>query len=137
MAEASNEGRETPKPPHGEMPQDMPGETRTESERQAVLLVYILYFIGFATGLSAFAGVVIAHTKWKEAPPPWDSHYRYLIRTFWLGLVQLATGIVMTVVFVGIAIILWWAFWTGVRCVRGILRTLDDEPVPDPDTLLW
>ncbi|MCJ9429229.1 hypothetical protein K6118_09040 [Kordiimonas sp. A6E486] len=119
------------------MPEGSPEEMRTDSERQAVLLVYILYLIGFATGISAFAGVVIAHTKQEGATPPWDSHYRYLIRTFWLGLVQLAIGVVMTMVFVGIVIIFWWAFWTGVRCVKGLLRTLDDEPIKNPDTLLW
>jgi uncharacterized membrane protein len=45
-------------------------------------IVYVLYFAGFFTGLSALAGVIVAHVQYNTADPLLRSHYQFQIRTF-------------------------------------------------------
>lgn len=104
----------------------------------APVVVDILYLIGFATGISALAGLVIAYLKREEAQGTWmESHFTYLIRTFWFGLLTIIVGGFLTMVFIGWLVLAWWAVWTVVRTLRSLLQALEEEPVGDPDTLLW
>jgi uncharacterized membrane protein len=55
------------------------------SDQGLVLAVYILYFAGFITGISALIGVVIAHLKIGSADEISATHLRFQIRRFGLG----------------------------------------------------
>jgi len=66
-----------------------------DRDSKAINLIYILYFIGFATGVSAVAGVVIAHTKAGQVGDVWQSHLDYQIRTFWYGLAMVVIGTIL------------------------------------------
>lgn len=108
-----------------------------DRDRRSVLLIYILYFIGFATGISAAAGVYIAYDKRASVEGLWQSHIEYQIRTFWIGLVVMVAGAVLAVVLVGYLIMLAWFVWTLVRCIVGVVAALEDRPIKDPQTLMW
>src|SRR5205823_9746562 len=56
------------------------------SDINLALIVYILYCVGYFTGVTALIGVIIAHVKVDEADPVLRSHYQFQIRTFWIGL---------------------------------------------------
>ncbi len=56
------------------------------------LSVYILYLIGYLTGFTALVGVIIAHVKAPSSDEVLRSHYRFQIRTFWIGLLYLLVG---------------------------------------------
>lgn len=112
-------------------------EARTDKERRSVLLIYVLYFLGFATGVSAAAGVYIAHEKQAETGGVWRSHIDYLIRTFWIGLLMLFVGTILAIVFIGWLVIIAWTVWTLVRCIKGVIAALEDRPIEDPQTLMW
>ena len=101
------------------------------------MIVYVLYLIGFLVGLTALAGVIIAHLKLGQADPASRSHHQYQIRTFWFGLLMVVVGVLLSVTGIGYLILLWWFVWTLVRCIKGILRLLDERPMEDPTTLLW
>ena len=105
--------------------------------RRAVILIYILYFIGFATGVSALAGAIIAHSKSGELFDAWESHLQFQIRTFWFGLAMLIVGGLLALVIIGYAILLWWMIWTAVRCIKGLMAAMEDRPIEDPMTLMW
>ena len=62
------------------------------SQRGLALTVYILYLIGYLTGFTALVGVIIAHVKASSADEVLRSHYRFQIRTFWIGLLYLVLG---------------------------------------------
>ncbi len=112
-------------------------DEQIEKDRRTILLIYILYFIGFATGISAAAGVFIAHDKKSELSGVWRSHVDYLIRTFWLGLMMLVAGAVLSIVLIGWLVIFVWTIWTLVRCIKGIIAATEDRPIDDPQTLMW
>ncbi len=110
---------------------------QVDQDRRTVLLVYILYFLGFATGISAAAGVYIASDKKDAAGGVWRSHIDYQIKTFWIGLAALFTGAVLSIVLIGWLAIFAWTVWTLVRCVKGVIAALEDRPIEDPQTLMW
>ena len=56
-------------------------------------IVYILYLVGFLTGVSAVVGLIIASMQIERADPVSRSHFRFQVRTFWIGLVCLVVGI--------------------------------------------
>ncbi|GGK45828.1 DUF4870 family protein [Salinarimonas ramus] len=101
------------------------------------LIVYGLYLVGFFTGVSALIGVIIAHVRRAEADPVTATHLDYQIRTFWIGLAMLLVGALLSLVLIGWFVLLFWAVWTIVRCVKGGLRLNDGLPIQDPRALLW
>ena len=53
-----------------------------------VKLVYILYLVGLLTGgLTFIIGAVIAYMNKDDAEEWLQSHYRFQVRTFWIGVV--------------------------------------------------
>lgn len=122
-------------------PSDVDGRrgpsSQTDGGKQMALVVYILYFIGFATGFTAAAGVIIAYMNAAEASQIYRTHFEFQIRTFWLGLLTLIVGWILVFVLIGYLVFAWFAIWTLIRCVKGTMRLTNDQPIEDPKTLLW
>lgn len=83
-------------------------------------LVYLLYLLGFVVGPAALVGVVLAYVQRAEADPLARSHYDYQISTFWRGLAMIVVGVVTFMVGVGWLVLVGWAVWTIVRCIKGL-----------------
>ena len=115
----------------------------SEAERPVVadnglaVIVYALYGAGYFTGFSALVGVIIAYLKIDGADPVLASHYRFQIRTFWIGLMYLVIGSVLSFVLIGIPILIWWVIWSLIRIVKGILLILDHKPIVNPGSWLF
>lgn len=60
---------------------------RTQSDdRTLAFVVYAMHFVSpFVFGLTSLIGVVIAYVRKPEAEPLLRSHYRFQIRSFWVG----------------------------------------------------
>ena len=100
-------------------------------------VIYILYLIGLVVGLTAIVGLVMAYVYRGEGPDWVDAHYRFQIRTFWIGLLYIVVGTALSAVLVGYLILLFWGVWLIVRCVKG-LKALEDRRGPeDPATWLF
>ena len=115
----------------------------SESQRPIVgddtlaLIVYVLYCVGYFTGVSALAGVIIAHVKVDDADPVLRSHYRFQIRTFWIGLLYLVIGAPLSMVLVGIPILLWWFLWSLIRIIKGVVALNERRPIANPRSWLF
>ena len=68
--------------------------------------VYVLYCVGYFTVITALIGVIIAHIKVDDPDPVLRSHYEFQIRTFWIGLLYLTIGTVLSIVLIGIPILM-------------------------------
>lgn len=99
--------------------------------------VYALYLVGYFTGMSALIGVIIAHVKIEDADPLLRSHYRFQIRTFWIGLLYLSIGIPLCLVLIGIPIMVWWFVWSMIRIVKGMLLVTEHKPIANPGSWLF
>ena len=123
-------------------------------DRTMPIICYALYLLAFATGITAVIGLIIAYVQRSTAGPVMHSHYTFLIRTFWLGLllaivggvvggVIFAIGAVLTVILIGFPIMalagLIWALaavWFGLRCVVGLVHLSRGEAYPRPYAVL-
>lgn len=100
-------------------------------------IVYILYLVGLATGLTALIGVIMAYVNRDEAPEWLKSHYRFQIRTFWIGLLYCVIGGVLSIVLIGFLVLLFWVIWLILRVVKGFKHLERREPVPNEETWMF
>jgi uncharacterized membrane protein len=102
-----------------------------------VLTVYILYLLGFITGISSIIGVIIASLQKNRSDSILRTHNEFQIRTFWIGLLFAFVGFLTAHLGIGVAILLWWFIWTLIRCVKGLLALNEGKPIPDPNSWLF
>ena len=119
------------------MPGPDPGQQPAISNTQLALAVYILYLLAYFTGITALAGVIIAHVQVDSANPMLASHYRFQIRTFWIGMLYLAAGIILSLALVGILVLIWWFVWSLVRTIKGLLALNENRPIVDPESWMF
>jgi len=118
-------------------------------------IVYALYIFGAASMLiTVFIGLIMAYANRGTAGPRMETHYQFLIQTFWktiwwfiIGTVVGLVGLVFTVTLIlaplGIPMmIIGWGvaglvgIWFYVRCILGIVYLAQDEAYPRPDAWL-
>jgi uncharacterized membrane protein len=117
--------------------------------RGATVIVYMLLLGSVMTVVTAPAGALVAHLKYRHAAPWVQSHLQFQLRTFWLGVLG---GALFAVVWqllgvAGISPMAPWAMgyvffttcliWLVGRCGVGISRLIANRPVPDPRSLAF
>jgi uncharacterized membrane protein len=110
---------------------------RAVSDTGLALIVYILYLAGFLTVITAIIGVIIAYIQSDTADPVARSHFQFQIRTFWILLLYVAAGLILTVVGIGVLILLWALVWSIVRNIKGILALNENKPIADPQSWMF
>ena len=101
------------------------------------LIIYILYFLGYFTGITAVIGVIMAHIQLDTADPMLATHYRFQIRTFWIGLFYLVVGTVLSLIIIGWVVLAWWFIWSLIRSIKGLLALNERRPIADPGSWLF
>ncbi|HEY6098149.1 MAG TPA: hypothetical protein VIW03_01875 [Anaeromyxobacter sp.] len=119
-----------PPPPSGPAAQPAPSDTTAK-------VVYILYLLSLVSGVTALVGVIMAYVYVGDAPEPLKSHYRFQIRTFWIGLLYGCVALLLTLVAIGVAVFVFLAVWLIVRCVKGLKAVDRHEQYPNVETWLW
>jgi uncharacterized membrane protein len=116
--------------------ESQPPRARAVSNSTLALMVYILYFLGYFTGITALAGVIMAHllAANESADPMLMSHYRFQIRTFWIGLLWAVLGALLLTMGVGIMLLLAWFIWSLVRNIKGVLALNEDRAIANPES---
>lgn len=112
-------------------------DTEDDGGRLLATVVYVLYLLGFAAGITAIAGVLVAHFKISDANELYRSHFRYQIRTFWIGLLYFGIGIITYVILIGYLILFLAGLWYLIRCIKGLVRLTSFKPIEEPMTWLW
>jgi uncharacterized membrane protein len=107
------------------------------SDNALALAVYVLYGVGYFTGVSALIGVVIAQVKVGDTDPVLRSHYQFQIRTFWIGLLYLAIGIPLSMVLIGLPVLAWWFVRSLIRITKGIIADNEYKPIGHPRSWLF
>ncbi|MFQ3623538.1 MAG: DUF4870 domain-containing protein [Acetobacteraceae bacterium] len=112
----------------------LPPDERERRARTVALAVYVLYGLGFFTGLAFIAGVIVAYLKRDEAPPWLRTHFTFQIRTFWFSLLWGLIGFVTTWLLVGFLVLAFGFLLTLARTIKGFLRLNEDRPIDDPES---
>lgn len=100
-------------------------------------IIYILYIVGFAAGITAVVGVIMAYVNKDEGPDWLRTHYQFQIRTFWIGLLYCVVGVVLSMVLIGVLVLLFAAVWLIIRVVKGFKWLEQRQPVPDVTTWMF
>ncbi len=115
-------------------------------DRTMPAVVYALYLIGIANGLTVLIGLVIALASRGGAGARMRTHYTFLIRTCWLWLAWVIIGgalilwgALFSVILIGLPFLgLGWAIvglthvWFAVRVILGVIYLARDAPYPRP-----
>jgi len=81
--------------------------------------------------------VILAYVWRREDRAAWaESHYRYHIRTFWLGIAWAVIGVMLAIFGVGFLILLAIPIWFAVRAVKSLMAAQKNEPIDNPGTWL-
>lgn len=113
--------------------QQFPEPVLSTEQRNWTMAVWLLYLGGHITVVTVIAGLIIAYMKRDVfAGTPYQSHMISAIRTFWISLVVGLVGILLVIVGVGIFILIGLVIWTIFRCVRGLVRAINGQPIDNP-----
>lgn len=99
--------------------------------------VYVLYLLGYFTGITSIIGVVIAYLQSGSANSVMKSHFIFQTRTFLIGLLYLFIGLLLLHLVVGVIILLWWFVWSLVRNVKGLLALNRNEAITNPESWMF
>lgn len=102
-----------------------------------LLICYIAFAVSpFTAGFGAIVGVVIAYMQRPTVAGTWrESHYTWLIRTFFISLL----GALVCIVLFFLAFILGplLLIWMIVRLYKGWVAYSEEKPIPDPENWLF
>lgn len=115
-------------------PNAEPAISTNPNERGNANLIYILYLVAIAFGLTAIVGVVMAYMAKDEAPDWLKSHYHNHINIFWKGLLYMLIGAVLMVVIIGFLVMLAALIWYIVRIVKGMQALSKGEAIDNPSS---
>jgi uncharacterized membrane protein len=107
------------------------------SDNMLAVGVYLLYFAGYFTVITALIGVIIAYVKVNDSDPVLRSHYQFQIRTFWIGLLYNLIGIPLCLVLIGFPLLAWWLVWSLIRIIKGIVLLNACKPIANPRSWLF
>lgn len=97
-----------------------------------------LYLASFVFGITGIVGLVLGYVWRDEVRGTWEeSHLTYLIRTFWIGFVLTILSFPLMFVLVGFLLLPAAMVQLVVRSIFSLMRAQKQEPMPDPETLLW
>jgi len=127
-------GQPSSEPPRPQPPRKTdqwlePGKTNLQ-------VVYILYIASMFLPFLLLVGIVIAYINRGKAGGWVDTHYTWLIRTFWIGLLFIAVSIILAIVAVGLLLMVVMPIWVIVRCVVGLQAANREEPIKNPESWL-
>jgi uncharacterized membrane protein len=108
--------------------------TSIESERTVVLVAYMLHLVGSIAGVTSVIGLVLNYVRRDRYGSLFDSHHRWMIRSFWWAILWVVIGAITTFILIGWVILgLAW-LWYVYRHVRGLIALANGQPMPGPRT---
>ena len=123
--------------PVSDSPETLSDEAPQPADTTIPMVVYALLLAGFVIGITPIVGVIIAYVYRGKGPPWLDAHYRYQIRTFWIGLLYAFVAALLSLIGIGLILMLGLAIWLIVRCVKGFKGLQEKRAPSNIETWLW
>jgi uncharacterized membrane protein len=139
MSDVDQSAQPAPRADLGQGPKPEPTSTSAVSsgfDFNHPTIISLLYLASPVLGITGLVGLVLAYV-WKGEPhAEWEtSHYQYLIRTFWIGLIGTVVSVLLMIVVIGFLLLLAVGVLVLVRCVLALVNAQKRQPMPNPETL--
>lgn len=100
-------------------------------------VIYILMIVGTLVGITGIIGLIMAYV-FHDGTKDWlQTHYRFQIRTFWIGLLYSFIGVLTLGVHLGALILLFTFVWIIIRCTKGLKQLDNGQPVANLESWLF
>ncbi|MCR4379069.1 MAG: hypothetical protein NUV50_13365 [Rhodospirillales bacterium] len=100
-------------------------------------VTYALYAVSVVSGFPMLVGLIVAYVVRGEAPHWLQTHYTFLIRTFWYFIALVLIGVALAFLLVGFMLLWLLPLWLAIRVVRGWLLLENKKPIPNPESWLF
>ena len=92
-------------------------------------VIYILLLVSTLVGFTGIIALIMAYI-FKDNSTDWlQTHYRFQIRTYWIGLLYTMIGLITVTITVGYLILMFTFIWIVVRCAKGLKQLENEQPV--------
>ncbi len=105
-------------------------ETSAQADRTLVFLAYVLHLVGAIAGVTSIVGLILNYAQRGHTDDIIDSHHRWMIASFWWGLLWIVIGLITIVLVIGWVILFLAWLWYIYRHVRGLIALVNGEPLP-------
>jgi uncharacterized membrane protein len=111
-----------------------------EEDQAAIKVAYAIYILYLAfivlplLPMLPIIGLIIAYIFQNDAKTYLKSHYQYLIRSFWMGILYFSIAILTFPLLVGIILVPLCFIWLLIRMVIGLKSLLHQEAIAKPKT---
>jgi uncharacterized membrane protein len=107
---------------------------RERSLRTLTHVLYALYAVHWLTGgLTILIAIIINYVKRPDVVgTPYEAHFEWQIRSFWMALLGYAIGGVLLFVVIGIPVLWAVSIWMLYRIIKGWLYLYDSKPLANP-----
>ena len=85
-------------------------------------------------GITGIIAIIMAYVMKGDAPDWLQTHYRFQIRTFWIGLLYIIIGSITYQIIIGYFILLFAFVWVLVRCFKGLKQLANEQPVKNMES---
>jgi len=99
--------------------------------------VYILLIISTIVGLTGIIALIMAYVLKDDSADWLQTHYRFQIRTFWIGLLYATIGLITFGIVIGYFILLFTLIWFIIRCTKGLKQLENNQPVKNVESWLF
>ena len=100
-------------------------------------IIYILLIVGTIVGITGIIGLIMAYVYQDDSADWLQTHYRFQIRTFWIGLLYTFIGVITLGIHLGALILLFTFIWVIIRCTKGLKQLDNRRPVANLDSWLF
>jgi len=104
--------------------------TSAEGDRTLALVAYVLHLVGAIAGITSIIGLIVNYVKRSPNDDVFDSHHRWMIRSFWWALLWIVIGVVTVFILIGWVILFLAWVWYIYRHVRGLIALINGDPMP-------
>lgn len=104
-------------------------------------VVYILLIISTIVGITGIIAVIMAYVNKDDSIDTADNwlqtHFRFQIRTYWIGLLYVVIGAFTLQLTIGFFILVFTFFWIIIRCAKGLKQLENKQAVQNVDSWMF
>jgi uncharacterized membrane protein len=105
--------------------------------RKMTYTIYVIYLAAVIIPVLPIIGVVFGYIFENDAKAYLKSHYHYIIRSFWIGVLYSLLATISIIVGIGIILIPLCMIWWLIRAAKGLKSLMRAEPINRPETWLF